>query len=56
MQPIYAKVQLTIDEIASDGNFTYVLDLSKGAVVFTGGNSQDLNSLVLEELMTTGNQ
>ena len=56
MQPIYKRVQLAVEKIAADENFTYVLDLSKGAVVFTGVNSQDLSPLVLEELGLAGNE
>ncbi len=54
MQPIYARIQLAIDKVASNDNFTYVLDISQGAVVFTGDQSQNINSMVLLELGISG--
>ena len=53
MQPIYEKVQIAIDKIAAQEGFTYILDISKGSVVFTASNSQNINSLVLGELGVT---
>jgi len=50
MQPIYEKVQIAIDKIATQEGFTYILDISKGAIVFTANNSKNMNSLVLGEL------
>ena len=50
LQPIYEKVQKAIDNVATRGGFTYILDISKGSVVFTAPDSQNLNSLILEEL------
>lgn len=50
MQPIYEKVQVAIDKIATQEGFTYILDISKGAVVFTSNNSKNIKSLVLIEL------
>ena len=50
MQPIYSRIQEAIDKIATQEGFTYILDVSKGSVVFTAINSQNINSLVLAEL------
>jgi len=50
LQPIYEKVQNAIDKIATRDSFTYILDVSKGLVVFTSSNSQDISTLVLQEL------
>ncbi len=50
LQPIYEKVQKAINNVAARGGFTYILDISKGSVVFTAPDSQNLNALVLEEL------
>jgi len=50
LQPIYEKVQKAIDNIATRGGFTYILDISKGSVVFTAPDSKNINSLVLDEL------
>jgi len=53
MQPIYIKVQEAIDKIATQEGFTYILDLSKGSVVFSAKNSRNINLLVLNELGIT---
>jgi len=50
MQPIYKRIQLAIDKVASNEGYTYILDVSKGTVVFTGENSSNIDSLVLKEL------
>lgn len=50
MQPIYTRIQEAIDKIATQEGFTYILDISKGSVVFSANNSQNINSLVLSEL------
>ena len=50
LQPIYQKVQKAIDKTATLGRFTYILDISQGTVVFFSTDSQNINSLVLNEL------
>lgn len=50
LQPIYEKVQKAINNVATQGGFTYILDISKGSVVFVSADSQNINSLVLEDL------
>jgi len=50
MQPIYNKIQVAIDKVASNLGFTYILDVSNGTVVFTSDDSQNIDSLVLNEL------
>jgi outer membrane protein len=50
MQPIYTRIQEAIDKIATQEGFTYILDISRGSVVFSANNSQNINSLVLSEL------
>jgi len=50
LQPIYDKIQKAINKVATREGFTYILDISKGSVVFTSNNSQNITSLVLEEL------
>jgi len=50
MQPIYNKIQAAINKVATDLEFTYILDISNGTVVFTSDDSQNINSLVLNEL------
>lgn len=49
-QPVYQKLNNAISKVAARDNFTYILDLSNGAVAFHSANSQNLNSLVLAEL------
>ncbi len=53
LQPIYDKVQKAIDKVATYEGFSYILDISKGSVVFTADNSHNINSLVLNELGVT---
>ncbi|MEA3463286.1 MAG: OmpH family outer membrane protein, partial [Bacteroidota bacterium] len=50
MQPIYLSVQEAINKIATQEGFTYILDTSRGSVAFSGRNSHNINSLVLNEL------
>lgn len=53
MQPIYLRVQEAIDQIARHEGFTYILDISKGSVVYSANNSQNISPLVLNELGVT---
>jgi len=53
MQPIYTRIQDAISEVATRQGFTYILDVSKGSVVFTSVKSQNINMLVLKELGVT---
>ena len=50
VQPIYDKIIKAIEKVASEDGFTYILDISKGSVVFTSKESQNLNPLVLKIL------
>lgn len=50
LQPIYAKINEAIELVAMKNNFTYILDLSNGTVVYNSPASQDLNPLVLSAL------
>jgi len=40
----------TVDNIESENGFTYILDVSKGSVVYTSKDSQNINPLVLKIL------
>ncbi len=53
MQPIYNKIQIAIDQVGVNEGYSYILDLSKGVVVFTGIKSENLNSQVLQVLGIT---
>jgi len=50
MQPIYDKIQQSIDEVGIREGYVYILDTSKGSVVFTGETSNDIGSLIKQEL------
>jgi len=50
MQPIYDKIIKAIEKVANENAFTYILDVSKGAVVFTSKESQNINPIVLKLL------
>lgn len=47
LQPIYEKIIKTIEKVANQNSFTYILDVSKGSVVFTSKESQNIDDLVL---------
>jgi outer membrane protein len=47
LQPIYEKIIKTIDKVANQNSFTYILDVSKGSVPFTSKDSQNIDPLVL---------
>ena len=50
IKPIYEKIIKAIEKVATEGGFTYILDVSKGSVVFTSKESQNLDQLVLKIL------
>jgi outer membrane protein len=50
IKPIYEKIVKAIDKVAIENSFTYILDISKGSVVFTSKDSQNINPLVLKIL------
>jgi outer membrane protein len=47
LQPIYEKIIKTIEKVATQNGFTYILDVSKGSVAFTSKDSQNIDPLVL---------
>jgi len=50
MQPIYDKIQRAVDKIGKRDGYSYILDTSKGSVVFTGETSHDIGSSIRQEL------
>ena len=50
IQPILNKILKAIDKVAAENGFTYILDVSKGSVVYTSKESQNINQLVLKIL------
>ncbi len=49
-KPIIDKILRAINKVAAENGFTYILDVSKGTVVYTSKDSQNLNALVLKIL------
>jgi len=50
VQPILDKVLKAVDKVAGENGFTYILDVSKGSVVYTSKDSQNINQMVLKIL------
>jgi outer membrane protein len=50
VQPILDKVLKAVDKVAAENGFTYILDVSKGSVIYTSKDSQNINDLVLKLL------
>ena len=51
IQPILDKILKAVDKVAGENGFTYVLDVSKGSIVYTSKDSQNINALVLKVLL-----
>jgi outer membrane protein len=50
LKPILDKILKAVDKIAAENGFTYIFDVSKGSVVYTSKESQNINPLVLKIL------
>jgi outer membrane protein len=50
VQPILDKVLKAVNKVAAENGFTYILDVSKGSVIYTSKDSQNINELVLKML------
>jgi outer membrane protein len=50
IQPIIDKIIRAINKVATENGFTYILDVSKGSVVFTSKESQNINQQVIKVL------
>lgn len=50
LQPIYNKIIKTIEKVATEDGFTYILDVSKGSVAFISKDSQNIDQKVLSLL------
>ncbi len=50
MQPIYDKIQQAINTVGMRDGYAYILDISKGSVVFTGEQSNDIEETLKQEL------
>lgn len=49
-QPVYNKLNEAIQKVGQENGFTYVFDVSAGAVVYQSSQSVNVSDLVLEEL------
>jgi outer membrane protein len=47
LQPIIDKIDKAINQFATENVFTYIFDISKGSVVFTSKDSQDVTARIL---------
>jgi outer membrane protein len=50
VKPIIEKINKAINKVATDNGFTYILDISKGSVVFVSKESQNITPLVIKML------
>lgn len=50
LKPIIEKINTAINKYATDNGFTYILDISKGSVVFTSKDSQNITQMVIKAL------
>jgi outer membrane protein len=50
LKPILDKILKAVDKVAAENGFTYIFDVSKGSVVYTSKESQNINPLVLKIL------
>jgi outer membrane protein len=50
MQPIYDKIQQSINNVGEREGYAYILDTSKGGLVYTGETSNDIGELLKQEL------
>lgn len=48
IQPVYAKISEAVTKISKDKGIDYVIDLSKGAVVYTSEEALNLDDLVID--------
>jgi outer membrane protein len=50
IKPIVDKILRAVEKVATENAFTYILDVSKGSVVFSSKDSQNINPLVMKIL------
>lgn len=51
IRPVYEEVNQEINDIATENDFTYILDVSNGAVAYISPTSEDITPLVLKALL-----
>ncbi|MEE4115787.1 MAG: OmpH family outer membrane protein [Marinilabiliaceae bacterium] len=47
LQPVYQKIQNAIDKVSKEKGIDYVIDLSKGTVVYTSPEAVNLNEAII---------
>ncbi len=50
LKPIYDQINTLIEQISKQNNFTYILEMSNGAIAYAASNSENITPLVLEKL------
>ncbi|NQU81339.1 MAG: OmpH family outer membrane protein, partial [Bacteroidetes bacterium] len=50
IQPIVMKAENAIKDVAKENGFTYIFDLSRGAVIYFSEQSEDILPLVIKKL------
>ena len=50
LKPIIDKINKAIDKVATANGFTYILDTSKGVVVFISKDSQNITDMVIKTI------
>lgn len=50
IQPVYAEINQEISNVAGSEKFSYILDISTGAVAYIAPESEDITTKVLEKL------
>lgn len=50
IQPIIQKAEKAIKDVAKENGFTYIFDLSRGAVIYFSEQSEDILPLVIKKL------
>jgi len=50
IRPVYEKINQEIANVAGYNKFTYILDVSNGAIAYLSPESEDITPLVLEKL------
>lgn len=53
MKPILEKLQNAIDEVAKEGNFTYILNVTSGTNILYGAENYNVTDLVAKKIGVT---
>lgn len=50
VKPIYDQINSLIEQISKQNNFTYILEMSNGAIAFAAPTSENITPLIVEKL------